>query len=97
MGINRAGDVQYLYMPIIIPKAFGATDKNASAAIIGNMSDAHCKPSFIYTNSGYFGLVFVIKTFVSIPEEICPEVALSDNFLADASWSKATVPLGMAI
>jgi hypothetical protein len=51
MGINRVGDVQYLYMPIIIPKAFGKTDENSSAAIIGNMSDAHSKPSFIYTDS----------------------------------------------
>ncbi len=54
MGINRAGDVQYLYMPIIIPRAFGTTDENASAAIIGNMSDAHSKPSFIYTDSSEF-------------------------------------------
>jgi hypothetical protein len=87
MGINRAGDVQYLYMPIIILKAFGTTDKNASAAIIRNMSDAHSKQSLIYTDSSEFGLAFVIKTFPSIPEEICPEVALSDKFLTNTSWS----------
>ncbi len=46
MGIIRAGDVQYLYMPIIIPRVFGTTDENASATIIGNMSGAHSKPSF---------------------------------------------------
>jgi hypothetical protein len=85
MGINRGGGVQYLYMPIIIPRAFGTTDKNASAAIIGNMSAAHSKPSFIYTDSSEFNLAFVIKTFSSISEEICPEVALSDKFLANTS------------
>jgi hypothetical protein len=41
-------------------------------------------------------LAFVIKKISSIPEEICPEVALSDKFLADTSWSKATMPIGMA-
>jgi hypothetical protein len=62
MRINGERDVQYLYMPIIIPEAFGTTDKNAPAAIIGNMSDAHSKPSFIYMDSSDFGLAFVIKT-----------------------------------
>ncbi len=96
MGIDRVGDVQYLYMPIIIPRAFGTTDKNASAAIIGNMSDAHSKPSFIYMDSSEFGSAFVIETLSSIPEEIFPKVALSNKFLADTSWSKATMPIGMA-
>jgi hypothetical protein len=96
MGIDRAGDVQYLYMPIIIPKAFGTTNENASAAIIGNLSNAHSEPSFIYTDSSDLGSAFVIETLSSIPKEIRPEEALSDNFLKDASWAKATVPIGMA-
>jgi hypothetical protein len=83
-------------MPIIIPKAFGTTDKNASVAIIGNMSDAHSEPSFIYPDSSEFGSAFIIETFSSIPEEIHPEVALPDKFLANTSWSKAMVPIGMA-
>ena len=96
MGINRAGDVQYLYMPIIIPKAFGTTNENASAAIIGNLSNAHSEPSFIYTDSSDLGSAFVIETLSSIPEEIRPEEALWDNFLTDTSWAKATMPIGMA-
>ena len=33
MGINKAGDIQYLFMPTIIPKAFTGDDD--SSAIIG--------------------------------------------------------------
>jgi hypothetical protein len=96
MGINRAEDVQYLYMPIIIIKAFGTTNVNASVANIGNLSDAHNEPSFIYTDSSDLGSAFVINTLSSIPKEIRPEEALSDNFLTNTSWAKATMPIGMA-
>ncbi len=96
MGINRAGDVQYLYKPTIIPKAFGTTDDNASSAIIGNISDAHSKPCFVYMDSSKLGSAFVIKTYSSIPVEICPEEALAEKFLADTSWAKTVVPIGMA-
>jgi hypothetical protein len=41
-------------------------------------------------------LAFVIKTFSSIPEEIHPEVALLEIFLANTFWSKATMPIRMA-
>ncbi len=43
MGINKAGDIQSLYMPIIVPKAFA--DEVDASAIIGNVFNAtvsHC-------------------------------------------------------
>ncbi len=46
MGINKAGDIQYLFMPTIIPKAFAGDDE--ASAIIANVNDSHSKPSFIH-------------------------------------------------
>ena len=64
-GINRAGDIQYLFMPTIIPKAFAG---DIASAIIGNVNDSHSKPSFIHTDTTDIGSVYVIDTF-SIPSK----------------------------
>ena len=45
MGINKAGDIQYLFRPNITPKAFAGDDE--ASTIIGNVNDSHSKPSFI--------------------------------------------------
>jgi hypothetical protein len=63
MGINRAGDVQYLYMPIIIPKAFGTANENASAAIIGNLSNAHSEPSLSTRIQVTWALPLLLKLY----------------------------------
>ncbi len=42
MGINKAGDIQSLYMPIIVPKTFA--DEADASAIIGNVFDTHSEP-----------------------------------------------------
>jgi hypothetical protein len=52
MGINKAGDIQYLFTPTIIPKAFAGDE---ASAIIGNVNDSHSKPSFIHTAHGHHG------------------------------------------
>jgi len=95
MGINKAGDIQYLFMPTIIPNTFAGDDE--ASAIIGNVNDSHSKPSFIHTDTTDLGSVYVIDTYDIIPDEIRPEEPLLSNFLADTSYAKATVPLGMAL
>jgi hypothetical protein len=35
MGINKAGDLQYVFMPAIIPKALG----NNAMVVLGNSTD----------------------------------------------------------
>ena len=60
MGINKAGDIQSLYMPIIVPKAFA--DSADTPAIIVNVFDMHSEPSFIFTNASDIGSVSGIET-----------------------------------
>jgi hypothetical protein len=95
MGINKAGDIQYLFKPTIIPNAF-AGDDNAST-IIGNANDSHSKPSFIHTDTTDLGSVYVIDTYTIIPDEIRPDEPLPSKFLADMSYANATVPIGMVL
>ena len=95
MGINKAGDIQYLFMPTIIPNAFARDDD--SSAIIGNTNNSHSKPSFIHTDTTDLGSVYVIDTYTIIPDEIRPEEPLPSKFLADTSYANATVPIGMAL
>ena len=94
MGINKAGDIQYLFMPTIIPKAFAGDE---ASAIIGNVNDSHSKPSFIHMDTMDRGSVYVIDTYDIIPNEIRPEEPLPSKILVDTSYAKATMPIGMAI
>ncbi len=50
MGINKPGDLQSLFMPKIVPQAFS----NDGVAIIGNSTDLHSEPSFIFTKRSWF-------------------------------------------
>jgi hypothetical protein len=78
MGINKAGDIQYLFtMPTIIPKAF-AGDK--ASAIIGNVNDSHSKPSFIHMDTTDLGSLDVIDTYDIIPDEIRRRSPLRPRF-----------------
>ena len=94
MGINKAGDIQYLFVPTINKKAF-AGDK--ASAIVGTTNDSHSKPSFIHTDNTDIESVYVIDTYEVILDEIRPAEALPSKILADTSYAKATVPIGMAL
>jgi hypothetical protein len=93
MGINKAGDLQSLFMPKIVPRAFS----DDGAAIISNSTDLHSKPCFIFTDTSDLGLVAVIKNLSDIPNKIRPKERLSSKFLKSTSWEKAKVPLGLAL
>jgi hypothetical protein len=93
MGINKAGDIQYLFMPTIIPNAFTG---NRASVIVGNTDDSHSKPSFIFTDTTDLGSVYVIETYDSILDEIRPGEPLPFKILAYTSWAKPTVPFGLA-
>ena len=67
MGINKAGDLQYLFKPTFILDAFAS-----ASAIVSNIDDSHSKPSFIFTDTTDLGSVYVIETYESIPIKICP-------------------------
>ncbi len=95
MGINTAGDIQSLYMPDIVPKAF-ANEADASA-IIGNVFNVHSKPLFIFTNASDIGSATVIETFANVPGKICPKESLQSRFLVDMAWAKVMVPVRMVI
>ncbi len=95
MGINKAGDIQSLYMPIIVPKAYA--NEAVASTIIRNVFDAQGKPLFIFTNASDIGSATVIETFANVPGKICQEESLHARFLVDTAWAKAMVPVGMVI
>jgi hypothetical protein len=92
IGINKMGDLQTIFSPIIIPNAF---NNCKYAAIIGNTSNKHNKPSFIYTDASDIGSIMVAMTYNNIPSELCPGEPLSSRFIADTSWAGAKEKLGM--
>ena len=58
MGINKTGDLHYIFMPIFIPSALG----NA-AVIICNSNDWKSESSFVYVDATDFGFISVIETY----------------------------------
>ncbi len=95
MGINKAGDIQSLYMPIIVPKAFA--DEADASAIIGNVFDVHSEPSLIFTNASDIGSATVIETFADVLGKSCPKESLQSRFLVDTTWAKAMVTVKMVV
>jgi hypothetical protein len=91
IGINKIGDLQTICSPIIIPNAF----TSGSSAIIGNTSNKHTEPSFVYSDASDIGSIMVVVTYDDIPLELCPEEHLSSRTVADTSWASARVKLGM--
>jgi hypothetical protein len=77
MGINKAGGLQSLFMSKIVPRAFS----DDGAAIIGNSTDLHSEPSFVFTDTSNLGSVVVIENFSDIPNEVRPQEHLSSKFL----------------
>ncbi len=92
IGINKMGDLQTIYSPIIIPNAF---NNGEYSAIIGNSRNKHTKPVFVYTNASDIGSIMVVITYDDIPSELHPREPLSSRFIADTSWATARVKLGM--
>ena len=88
LGINKAGDWQYIIMPTIVPKALGA-----ALVVIGNSTDASSKPAFVYLDMSNLGYTSVIETHALIPREICPEEQLPTKYLNSTTWETAKVPL----
>jgi hypothetical protein len=75
MGINKAGDLQSLFMPKIVPQAFS----DNGAAIINNSTDLHSKPFFVFTDTSDLGSVVVIEIFSNVPNKVCPQEHLSPS------------------
>jgi hypothetical protein len=69
MGINKAGDLQYVFMPVIVPKALG----NNAAVVLGDSTDINSEPTLVYLDMSNLGLTSVIETITEIPDDICPE------------------------
>ena len=91
LGINKAGDLQHIFMPTIVTKAIGD-----ALAVLGNSMDASSEPAFVYLDISDLGYTSVIETHSLIPREICPEEPLPTKFLKGTVWEAAKVPLGLA-
>ena len=59
IGINKMGDIQTIYSPIVIPNAFAS----GNSAIIGNSSDLHTEPAFVYTDAGDIGSFLTVYRY----------------------------------
>jgi len=71
LGINKAGDLQYIIMPTIVPEALGV-----ALVVLGNSTDASSKLAFVYLDMYNLGYTSLIETPALIPREICPEEQL---------------------
>jgi hypothetical protein len=81
IGINKMGDLQTIYSPIIISIAF----VSGSSAIISNTSNKHTEPSFEYSDASDMGSIMVVLIYDVIPLELHPEEHLSSRTVADTS------------
>ncbi len=91
MGINKAGDLQYIFIPTVVPNALG----NATV-LLHNSTDVRSEPSLIFVDTSDLRFTSVIETFTKIPDNICPEEYLPSKFIKGMSWENAKVPLGLA-
>ncbi len=92
MGINKAVDLQYVFMPVIVPKALG----NNATVVLGNSTDINSEPALVYLDMSDLGLTSMIKTFTKIPDDICPKEHLPSKFIRGTIWETTKVPLGLA-
>ncbi len=91
MGINKAGDIQYVFMPTSVPKALN----NCASVVLGNSTDISNEPALVYFVMLDLGFTSVIKTFVEIPDELRPQEHLPKKFFKGTNWETAKVPLGL--
>ena len=68
LGINKMGDIQTIYSHLVIPNAF----TSGNAAIIGNRSNVHTEPTFIYTDASDIGSILTVATYDNIPSDLRP-------------------------
>ena len=92
IGLNKMGDLQTIFSPIVIQNAF---NNGQHSAIIGNSSNKSNEPAFIYTDASDIGSIMVVMTYDDIPPELRPGEPLSSRFIADTCWATAKVKLGM--
>jgi hypothetical protein len=92
MGINRAGDLQYIFMLTIVPSTLG----NNARVVLDNSADVSSEPALVYLDMSDLGYTSVIETFANIPEDICPTEHLPSKKFKSISWITAKVPLGLA-
>jgi hypothetical protein len=92
IGINKARDLQYIFMPIIAPKAM----RNNDTVVLGNSTDVISEPALVYLDMSDLGFTSVIETFTEILEDIHPKEHLLSNFVKSITWETAKVPLGLA-
>ena len=90
-GINKAGDLQYIIMPTIVPEALGV-----ALNVLGNSTDASSEPAFVYLDMSNLGYTSVIKTYALIPCKICPDEQLPTKYLKSTTWETVKVPLGLS-
>ncbi len=91
IGINKMDDLQKIYSPIVIPNAFSS----GNDAIIGNSSDLHTEQAFVYRDASDIGLIMTVSTYNDIPLDLHPEEHLSLRIVAEMSWVRAKVKLGV--
>jgi hypothetical protein len=68
---------------------------SGNAAIIGNNSDVHTEPAFVYTDASNIGSIMSVATYDDIPLDLRPEEHLSSRIVAEMSWASAKVKLGV--
>ena len=84
VGINRTSELVVIYKPVPVIGPDGSL-----AAIVGNRNDKKSKPAFIKIDGFSIGSAYNVQNMDEIPEEICPEIAIPDEFRAGMVFADA--------
>jgi hypothetical protein len=85
VGINRSGDIQNIYKPIVVKD-----DSSKTKAIIGNGSQYKTKSSSVYIESDGLSSVYLLEKLSKIPPEICPPNPLPKAYIRMPVWEDTT-------
>ena len=82
VGINRSGDIQNIYKPIVVKDDSSGKIK----AIIGNGSKYKTNPGPVYIKSDGLGSVYLLEKLPKMPTELCPPNPLPKAYITATAW-----------
>jgi hypothetical protein len=85
VGINRSGNIQNIYKPIVVKDDSGKTK-----AIIGNGSQYKTKPSSINIESNGLDSIYLLEKLSIIPPGIRPPNPLPKAYISTTVWEDTT-------
>ncbi len=90
-GLNRSGDLQHIFMPMMFDNAQNEHD------IIGNMYDEKGEFGLLQIQGSEVGYGLVVEEFSNIPTDLRPSKPLPKKSLEGTPWADCSVDLGIVL